>query len=79
MHSASVVFYRIAPGRGAEVPKGHFDKLQRDLVEVVLVCDRYSAYKSFAKSVDKLILAYCWAYVRRDFLRAARSWPELED
>jgi transposase len=79
MHSASVVFYRMAPSRGAEVPKGHFDKLQRALVEVVLVCDRYSAYKSCAKSVDELILAYCWAHVRRDFLKAARSWPELED
>jgi transposase len=79
LHSASVVFYRMAPGRGAEVPKGHFDKLRRDLVEVVLVCDRYSAYKSFAKSVDEVILAYCWAHVRRDFLRAARSWPALED
>ena len=78
MQSASVVFYRMAPGRGAAVPKSHFEKLQRDLVEVVLVCDRYSAYKSFAKSVDKLILAYCWAHVRRDFVRAARSWPELE-
>src|SRR5215470_4473190 len=79
MHSASVVFYRMAPGRGAEVPKGHFDKLHKDLIEVVLVCDRYSAYKSFAKSVDEVILAYCWAHVRRDFLRAARSWPELEE
>ena len=79
MHSASVVFYRMAPSRGAEVPKDHFDKLQRDLVEVVLVCDRYSAYKSFAQSVDELILAYCWAHVRRDFLRAARSWPDLEE
>jgi len=79
MQSASVVFYRMAPGRGADVLKAHFDKLQRALVEVVLVCDRYSAYKSFAKSVDELILAYCWAHVRRDFVRAARSWPELED
>ena len=43
MHSASVVFDRMAPSRGAEVPKDHFDKLHRDLVEVVLVCDRYSA------------------------------------
>jgi transposase len=43
MQSASVVFYRMAPSRGAEVPKGHCDKLHRDLVEVVLVCDRYSA------------------------------------
>ena len=43
MHSASVVFDRMAPRRGAEVPQGHVDKLPRDLVAVVLVCDRYSA------------------------------------
>jgi len=79
MQSASVVFYRMAPGRGADVPKAHFAKLQKDLVDVVLVCDRYSAYKCLAKSHDALILAYCWAHVRRDFLGAARSWPELED
>jgi transposase len=78
MQSPSVVYYRMAPGRGADVPKGHFAKLRKDLVEVVLVCDRYSAYKSLAKDCDELILAYCWAHVRRDFLKAARSWPELE-
>jgi transposase len=76
--SASVVYYRMAPGRGAAVPKAHFAKLQKDLVEVVLVCDRYSAYKCFAKGHEGLLLAYCWAHVRRDFLKAARSWPELE-
>jgi transposase len=63
----------MAPGRGADVPKGHFAKLRQDLVEVVLVCDRYSAYKSLAKDYDELILAYCWAHVRRAFLTAARS------
>ena len=78
MRSASVVFYCMAPSRGADVPKAHFAKLHRDLVDVVLVCDRYSAYKCLAKDCDKLILAYCWAHVRRDFLKAARSWPELE-
>src|SRR2546427_5648183 len=76
--SASVVFYRMAPGRGADVPKAHFAKLRKDLVEVVLVCDRYSAYKCLAKGDERIILAYCWAHVRRDFLTAARSWPELE-
>src|SRR5215831_12563412 len=76
--SASVVFYRMAPGRGADVPTAHVAKLRKDLVDVVLVCDRYSAYKCLAKDHDKLILAYCWAHVRRDFLKAARSWPELE-
>ena len=78
MQSASVVLYRMAPGRGADVPKAHFAKLHKDLVDVVLVCDRYSAYKCLAKDSDALILAFCWAHVRRDFLRAARSWPELE-
>src|SRR2546426_8386457 len=78
MQSASVVFYRMAPGRGADVPKAHFAKLHKDLVDVVLVCDRYSAYTCLAKDCDKLILAFCWAHVRRDFLKAARSWPELE-
>ena len=77
MQSASVVFYRMAPGRGADVPKAHFAKLRKDLVDVVLVCDRYSAYKCLAKDHDELILAFCWAHVRRDFLKAARSWPEL--
>lgn len=78
MQSASVVYYRMAPGRGADVPKAHFAKLRKDLLEVVLVCDRYSAYKSLAKDCDDLVLAYCWAHMRRDFLKAARSWPELE-
>ena len=77
MQSASVVFYRMAPGRGADVPKAHFAKLHHDLVDVVLVCDRYSAYKCLAKDCDDLILAFCWAHVRRDFLKASRSWPEL--
>ena len=77
MQSASVVFYRMAPGRGADVPKAHFAKLHHDLVDVVLVCDRYSAYKCLAKDCDDLILAFCWAHVRRDFLKASYSWPEL--
>jgi transposase len=75
--SPSVVFFHIAPSRGAAVPKDHFAKLHTDLVQVVLVCDRYSAYKSLAKDHDDMVLAYCWAHVRRDFLNAARSWPDL--
>lgn len=75
--SPSVVFYQMAPSRGAAVPKAHFAKLRKDLVEVVLVCDRYSAYKSLAKDDNAIILAYCWAHVRRDFLGAERNWPDL--
>src|SRR6266702_3666093 len=79
MQSVSVVYYRMAPGRGADVPKGHVATLRKDLLKVVLVCDRYRAYKSLALDCDELMLAFCWAHVRRDFLKAARSWPELEN
>jgi len=78
MQSASVVYDQMAPGRGADVPKGHWGKLRKDLGEVVLVCDRSSAYKSLALECEELMVALCWAHVRRDFLKAARSWPELE-
>ena len=75
--SALVVLYQIDPSRGAAVPKAHFAALQLGSDDVVLVCDRYSAYKCLAKEHDKMLLAYCWAHVRRDFLTASRSWPEV--
>ena len=38
----------------------------------VLVCDRYSAYKKLAKDSAGLVtLAFCWAHVRRDFIKCA--------
>lgn len=75
--SASVVFYRMAPTRGAVVPKGHFGALD-PAVQVILVCDRYSAYKSLVKEFPMILLAFCWAHVRRDFLEGSRNWPALE-
>jgi transposase len=75
IQSASVVFSRMAPGRGAEVPTAQFATLHKDLVDVGLVCARYRASKCLAKDCDDLLLAFCWAQVRRDFLKAARSWP----
>jgi len=75
--SASVVYYRVAPGRGADVPKGHFAGL-REATQIILVCDRYSAYKRLAKDCPRIVLAFCWAHVRRDFLEGARCWPALQ-
>jgi transposase len=79
MHAASVVFDRMAPGRGAAVPKAHVAKRPPDLGEVVLVCDRYRAYKGLAKDGDARLLALCWAPVRRDFLQAVRRGLALEN
>jgi transposase len=74
--SPSVVFYCIDPSRSAAVPGAHFAGLQADTV--IIVCDRYSAYKKLARLAPSIRLAFCWAHVRRDFLEAGRAFPELE-
>jgi len=75
--SASVVYFQIAPGRGADVPVEHFKNIERQ--KIIVICDRYSAYKSLARQLDFIILAFCWAHVRRDFLDAGKKYPELEE
>ena len=74
--SPSVIFYCIDPSRSAAVPGAHFAGLRND--KVIIVCDRYSAYKKLARLADNILLAFCWAHVRRDFLDAGRSFSELE-
>jgi len=75
--SASVVYFLIAPGRGADVPVAHFKNIAHQ--KIIVVCDRYSAYKSLSKQLPFIILAFCWAHVRRDFLDAGKKYPELEE
>ena len=44
-----------------------------------MVVDRYNADQAVDKVMSGLIvLAFCWGHVRRDFLAAARSWPDQE-
>jgi len=74
--SPSVVYYCIDPSRSAAVPGAHFAGLQAD--KVIIVCDRYSAYKKLARLAPHILLAFCWAHVRRDFLDAGRAFGELE-
>jgi transposase len=74
--SPSVIFYCIDPSRSAAVPGAHFAGLQAD--KAIIVCDRYSAYKKLARLALNILLAFCWAHVRRDFLDAGRALRELE-
>jgi transposase len=66
----------MAPGRGADVLKQHMDGLDKE-APVIFVCDRYSAYPCWAKDYPMVLLAFCWAHVRRDFLDGAKARPEL--
>lgn len=73
--SASTVAYILDKSRSSTVPKTHL----KDARETILSVDRYSAYKSLAKEKDgSVVLAYCWAHVRRDFLALARTRPDQE-
>ena len=74
--SSSVVFFVLDPSRSAAVPGAHFAGLQHE--RVIIVCDRYSAYKKLARLSDAILLAFCWAHVRRDFLNAGRGYQALE-
>lgn len=74
-HAADVVVFVLSPGRSHEVPEEHFGPVE----EGILVVDRYAAYSAMAQVKDgTIVLAFCWAHVRRDFLTVARSWPEQE-
>jgi transposase len=60
--------------RSHDVPEGHFTAG----IRIVLMVDRLSSYKAMAPVKEGLIvLAFCWAHVRRDFIAVAKSFPEL--
>jgi len=65
--------------RDAGIPIAHFSGLKEEEFSVFLVCDRYSAYKKRADKIPPIVLPFCWAHVRRDFLDAARRWPHLQE
>jgi transposase len=39
----------------------------------IISCDRFSAYNKFARINPGVVLAYCWAHQRRDFLELANA------
>jgi len=71
---ADTVIYLLNPSRGHEVPEAHFGPEASGVLEV----DRYSAYKAMAQvKAGHLVLAFCWAHLRRDFVGVGKSWSEL--
>jgi transposase len=68
------VIYLLDGSRSHEVPERHFGPEASGVLEV----DRYSGYKAMAQVKSGLmVLAFCWAHVRRDFVAVGKSWSEL--
>ena len=74
--SKEVVVFVLSQGRAHDVPETHFGPVKEGILSV----DRYSAYKAMRQVKEGLIiLAFCWAHVRRDFLELERAWPKEKD
>ncbi len=73
--SQDAVYFHIDPSRSAAAAA----KLFGDAAPgTVLVCDRYGAYKKLARDLaGVLVLAYCWAHMRRDFIECAAGREQL--
>ena len=71
--SAEVVVFTLDPTRSARVPKQHFATVMGGVVSV----DRFSSYKRLAKDTE-LVLSFCWAHVRRDFITVGNERDEQE-
>ena len=71
-HSSSVVHYVIDQTRSADVIVAELAAVNQGVIS----CDRYSGYKRFARLNPGVVLAFCWAHVRRDFLELANSYPQ---
>jgi transposase len=73
--SKDTVVYILDVSRSHQVPEDHYPPK----ADGVLMVDRYSAYKAMLQVKNgTLILAFCWAHVRREFVRVGKGWPELK-
>ncbi|MGH6826624.1 IS66 family transposase [Methyloceanibacter sp.] len=71
--SCSVVYYVLDPSRSAAVPAVVLEGVENGLIS----CDRHGAYKKFSRLHPGIVLAFCWAHQRRDFLTLANEHPTL--
>jgi len=72
--SATAIAFELDPSRSHRVPDGHFQGVEGG----ILLVDRYCGYKAMELVKEgTILLAFCWAHVRRDFVGVGKSWPKL--
>ena len=65
--------YVMSPSRSRQTLVDHLGETAKGVLSV----DRFSAYKAWTKLQVAVLLAFCWAHVRRDFIKVATEWPHL--
>jgi transposase len=71
--SRTVAYYVLDPSRSASVPAAVLKGVDSGLIS----CDRHGAYKKFSRLHPGIVLSFCWAHQRRDFLTLANEYPDL--
>ncbi len=64
------VVFLLEPTRSAQVPRDHLGPNPEGIINA----DRYSAYKALGL---KILIAFCWSHVRRDFVRIRDGYRTL--
>ena len=67
----TAVYYAIRGGRTFKVA----ETLLASFVGV-LMCDGYVAYATLSGAYPRVVLAHCWAHVRREFVEIEKSFPK---
>ena len=70
--SSKVFVYVLDKTRSSKVPIEHFGKNASGIINV----DRYAGYLALVGMMQR---ALCWYHVRRDFIKAYISFPELKE
>jgi transposase len=66
------VYYTIRDGRSHTKVEGLLMNFAG-----VLMCDGYGGYVTLSNKYPRVILAHCWAHVRREFVDIETSFPQL--
>ncbi len=78
--SASTAVFVLDRTREARVPQTFFGDVEKDGQLRILSADRFSSYKAMVQVKDgRILLAFCWVHVRRDFIGVAKDWPGHRD
>lgn len=72
--SRSVVHYVLDESRSSSVVEAELSGVEHGH----LSCDRHGAYKKHARQHPGIVLAFCWAHQRRDWLMLGNDHPELQ-
>jgi transposase len=69
--TCDVTVFVLDPRRSNEVIADHLQSVS----EGIIVCDRHSSFKCFAKNNPNFIIAFCWIHQRRDFINLQIGHP----